>query len=115
MEEKDAGERNSAYAQKTKSLHGACFRYIARRPNALRATFKSGFLTARYIAQIVPFAPVEYLTYEIRNISDLIMRLVWVDAHIDPYPLAGVFYPFHRRVFRLPRRSVQIRTVIAFC
>ena len=33
------------------------------------------------------FVPVEYLTYEIRDISDH-MRLVGVDAHIDPLLLA---------------------------
>ena len=37
--------------------------------------------------RFVTCAPVEYLTYEIRNISDL-MRLVGVDAHIDPLLLA---------------------------
>ena len=37
----------SAYAQKNRSLHCACCRSSFRSPNALRATFKSGFLTAR--------------------------------------------------------------------
>ena len=75
--------RNSADARKGVSFCCACFRYTIRSPNALRATVKSGFLTARYTVRVVSFAPVEYLTYEIRGVSD-IMRLVGVDSHVDP-------------------------------
>ena len=78
------------------------------------------------------FAPVEYLTYEIRGVSD-IKSFVGVDAHIDPlllafsrarrggrpcaavsavrratdaaHPLRVLSARFHRRVFRLPRRA----------
>ena len=71
MEEKDAGERNSAYARKGILLRCACYRYTVRSPNALRATVESGFRIARYIMQIVRLVPVEYLTYEIRGVSDL--------------------------------------------
>ena len=67
MEEKDAGERNSAYARKGILLRCACYRYTVRSPNALRATVESGFRIARYALRVVTCAPVEYLTYEIRD------------------------------------------------
>ena len=46
---------------------------VVRTP--LRATVKSGSLSARYSVRVVMLAPVEYLTYEIRNISNLIRRI----------------------------------------
>ena len=61
----------SAYAQKNRSLHCACCRFPVRSPNALRATVESGFLSARYTVRFALFAPVEYLTYGSRSISDL--------------------------------------------
>ena len=70
MEEKDAGERNSADAQKDVSFRCACDRYTGGQETPLRATVKSGFLSARYALRVVTCAPVEYLTYEIRNVSD---------------------------------------------
>ena len=48
------------------------FRSTFRSPNALRATVKSGFCIARYSVRVVTLAPVEYLTYEIRDISDFV-------------------------------------------
>ena len=70
MEEKDAGERNSADAQKNESLHSTYLRYTGGQGTPLRATVKLGFLSARYAVRIVTCAPVEYLTYEIRDASD---------------------------------------------
>ena len=43
MEEKDAGERNSAYAQKNESLHFTCCRSSFRSPNALAGERQIGF------------------------------------------------------------------------
>ena len=51
--------------------------------NALRAVVQSGFLSARYAVCVVLFAPVEYLTYEIRT-TLVLLRVAGVDAHIDP-------------------------------
>ena len=82
----------SADAQKNNPFRCAYFRYTFRSPNALRATVESGSCIARQTTQVVMLAPVEYLTYEIRNISDL-MRLVGTDAHIDPHSLAGAARP----------------------
>ena len=83
MEEKGAGREIALTREKT-------IRSVVRISVTLpvvqtpwRATVESGFLSARYALRIVTCAPVEYLTYEIRNISDL-MRLVGGDAHIDP-------------------------------
>ena len=66
--------RNSADARKNDSFRCAYFRYTFRSPNALRATEESGFRIARYNVRVAPFAPVEYLTYEIRNIYNLLQR-----------------------------------------
>ena len=63
--------RNSAYAQKGVSLHSTFFRYTFCSPNALRATVESGFCIARYSVRVVTLAPVEYLTYGSRGVSDL--------------------------------------------
>ena len=113
MEEKGAGERNSAYARKGVSFCCAFFRSSFRSPNALRATVESGFLSARYVLCVVTCAPVEYLTYEIRNVSDL-MRLVGVDAHIDPHPLAGAVRPTSPQSISTTSPVCPIRTCIAF-
>ena len=43
-----------------------------RSRNALRATVESGFRIARQIMRDAMLAPVEYLTYEIRDVSDLV-------------------------------------------
>ena len=51
--------------------------------NALRAAVESGFPSARYAVQIASFAPVEYLTYEIRSVPN-IKRLVGADAPVHP-------------------------------
>ena len=51
--------------------------------NALRAAVESGFPSARYAVCVVLFAPVEYLTYEIRAMF-VLLRAVGADAHIDP-------------------------------
>ena len=75
MEEKGAGERNSADAQKNESLHSTYYRYTGGQGTPLRATVGSGFLSARYSIRIVTCAPVEYLTYGIRNIFNLIRRI----------------------------------------
>ena len=58
--------------------------FVVRTP--LRATVESGFLSARYTVQVVRLTPVEYLTYEIREIPD-IKSFVGVDAHIGPLRL----------------------------
>ena len=63
--------RNSAYARKDVSLHFTCCRFPVRSPNALRANLESGFRIARYALRVVRLVPVEYLTYEIRGVSDL--------------------------------------------
>ena len=47
MQKRGAGRGNSAYARKGVSLHFTYYRSPVRSPNALRATVKSGFLTAR--------------------------------------------------------------------
>ena len=61
----------SADARKNNSFRCAYFRYTVRNPNALRATVQSGFLSARYTVRGVRLAPAEYLTYEIRDLSNL--------------------------------------------
>ena len=77
VQKRDAGERNSAYAQK-RHFDSACHSPIALPArNALRAAVGSGFPSARHAVQVALFAPVEYLTYGSRN---------------------------SRRVFRLPRQ-----------
>ena len=64
--------RNSAGAQKGVSFRCACCRFSFRRPNALRATVELGFRIARQTTQVVMLAPVEYLTYGSRGVSDLV-------------------------------------------
>ena len=88
MQKRGAGRENSADARKNKSFRFTYCRSSFRSPNALRATVESGFLSARYALRIVTCAPVEYLTYEIREISDL-KGLIGVDAHIDAHPLTA--------------------------
>ena len=72
MEEKDAGERNSADAQKNESLHFTYYRYTGGQGTPLRATVESGFRIARYSVRVVTLAPVEYLTYGSRGASDIL-------------------------------------------
>ena len=67
MEEKTAGERNSAYAQKKLVVPFCMLSFCFRRQNALRAAIQSDFPSARYTVRVVSFAPVEYLTYGIRK------------------------------------------------
>ena len=69
--------------RKNLSLRCACCRYAVRSPNALRAAVCLGFPSARYIVRVVLFAPVEYLTYGIRSVSN-IKRLVGADASVRP-------------------------------
>ena len=67
MQKRDAGERNSAYAQK-RHFDSACHSPIALPArNALRAAVGSGFPSARHAVQVALFAPVEYLTYGSRK------------------------------------------------
>ncbi len=67
MQKRDAGERNSAYAQK-RHFDSACHSPMACPVrNALRAAVESGFPSARYTVRVVLFAPVEYLTYGSRK------------------------------------------------
>ena len=67
MQTRDAGERNSAYAQK-RHFDSACHSPIALPArNALRAAVGSGFPSARHAVRVVSFAPVEYLTYGSRK------------------------------------------------
>ena len=67
MQKRDAGERNSAYAQK-RHFDSACHSPIALPArNALRAAVGSGFPSARHAVRVVSFAPVEYLTYGSRK------------------------------------------------
>ena len=67
MQKRDAGERNSAYAQK-RHFDSACHSPIALPArNALRAAVESGFPSARHAVQVASFAPVEYLTYGSRK------------------------------------------------
>ena len=112
MQKRGAGRGNSADARKGVSFCCAFFRSSFRSPNALRAASSQTpypSLPRKRESSSIPllvlsktqtlrwfvfwffsaflFAPVEYLTYEIRNISDLI-RLVGVDTHIDPLLLA---------------------------
>ena len=83
MKKRDAGERNSAYAQK-RHFDSACHSPMARPVrNALRAAAQSGFPSARYAVCVVLFAPVKYVTYGIRT-TLVLLRVVGVDAHIDP-------------------------------
>ena len=57
--------------RKNLSLHFACYRYSVRSPNALRAAVQSGFPNARYTVRVVLFAPVAYLTFGIRRVSNI--------------------------------------------
>ena len=67
MQKRDAGERNSAYAQK-RHFDSACHSPIALPArNALRAAVGSGFPIARYTVRVASFAPAEYLTYGSRK------------------------------------------------
>ncbi len=67
MQKRDAGERNSAYAQK-RHFDSACHSPIALPArNALRAAVESGFPSARHAVQVALFAPAEYLTYGSRK------------------------------------------------
>ena len=67
---KDRWKREIALTRlKSLSFRSAFSRYPVRRPNALRAAVQSGFPSARYAVRVVLFAPVEYLTYEIRKMS----------------------------------------------
>ena len=84
MGRKEALENEIALTRrKNLSLHFACYRYSVRSPNALRAALESGFPNARYTVRVVLFVPVEYLTYEIRSVSN-IKRLVGADASVRP-------------------------------
>ena len=87
MQKRGAGCGNSAYARKGVSFRCANYRSTFRRPNALRATVKSGFPSARQILRVATSAPVEYLTYGSRD---------------------------RRRVFRLPRRAFQYASLSRF-
>ena len=58
-------------------------------------------------------APVEYLTYEIRDIFDL-MRLIGGDAHIDPHPLAWAVHPISPQSISTTSPVYLIRICIAF-
>ena len=79
---KDRWRREIALTRlKSLSFRSAFSRYPVRRPNALRAAVQSGFPSARYTKQIALFAPVEYLTYGIRSVSD-IKRLIGADAPV---------------------------------
>ena len=60
----------SASRLKALSFRSAFCRYIGRSPNTLWVAVQSGFPSARHAMQIVLFAPVEYLTYGIRKLSD---------------------------------------------
>ena len=96
--------RNSAVAQK-RHFDSAYHSPMARPArNALRAAVESGFPSARYTVRVASFAPVEYLTYGSRGISNT-KRFVGADA-----PSARL----HRRVFRLPRRSDKLVPVARF-
>ena len=67
MQKRDAGERNSAVAQK-RHFDSACHSPIERPArNALRAALELGFPSARCAVRVALFAPVEYLTYESRK------------------------------------------------
>ena len=79
---KDRWRREIALTRlKSLSFRSAFSCYPVRRPNALRAAVQSGFPSARYTKQIALFAPVEYLTYGIRSVSD-IKRLIGSDAPV---------------------------------
>ena len=81
---KDRWRREIALTRlKSLSFRSAFSRYPVRRPNALRAAAQLGFPSAQYAIQIVLFAPVEYLTYGIRSVSN-IKRLVGADASVRP-------------------------------
>ena len=83
MEEKTAGDEIALTRRKNLSLRCACCRYAVRSPNALRAAVLLGFPNARYTVRVDSFAPVEYLTYGIRSVSN-IKRLVGADASVRP-------------------------------
>ena len=98
------GPRIALTRRKNLSFRSAFCRYTSRSPNALRAAVQSGFPSARYTVRVALFAPVEYLTYGSRGISNT-KRFVGADA-----PSARL----HRRVFRLPRRSIKDASVARF-
>ena len=83
MQKRDAGDANSAYAQKKLVVPFCVLSFRFRRQNALRAAVESGFPSARHTVQVVSFAPIEYLTYGIRTMS-ILLRAVGADAHIGP-------------------------------
>ena len=77
------GTRNSAVAPEKQFVTFCVLSLNYRRQNALRAAVGSGFPSARHAVQVALFAPVEYLTYGIRSVSN-IKRLVGADASVRP-------------------------------
>ena len=84
MGRKEALENEIALTRLKRHFDSACHSPIMHSArNALRAAVESGFPGARYAVQIASFAPVEYLTYEIRSVPN-IKRLVGADAPVHP-------------------------------
>ena len=82
MQKRGAGRGNSAYAQKANRyiLRVIVTPVVKERPSGDR---RIGFPHRVINCVVVRFLPVEYLTYEIRDVSD-IKSFVGGDAHIDP-------------------------------
>ena len=111
MQKRDAGVRNSAYAQK-RHFDSACHSLMIRPArNALRAALESGFPSARYTVRVVLFAPVEYLTYESRK-AVLPARAAQRIARND-FPCKG--HPKQAQSISTTTPVWQIRICTAFC
>ena len=84
MGRKEALENEIALTRLKRHIASACHSPMARSArNALRAAVESGFPIARYTIRVALFAPVEYLTYEIRSVPN-IKRLVGAAAPVHP-------------------------------
>ena len=86
---KETPENEIALSRLKRHFVSACHSLMIRPArNALRAAVESGFPIARYAVRVALFAPVEYLTYEIRRVCDF-LRLVGADAHIGPIKITN--------------------------
>ena len=102
MQKRDAGDANSAYAQK-RHFASACHSPIVRPVrNALRAAVQSGFPSARRTMRVALFVPVEYLTYGSRKAILFVrsaLRIVhkWTSTQGTP-ETAAEYFDYHARL-----------------
>ena len=106
MGRKEALENGIALTRlKSLSFCFAFSRYTVRRPNALQAAAQPDFPIARHAVRVVSFAPVEYLTYGIRDVSN-IKRFVGADIPLRPILAQSI---------SITSPVCSIRICIAFC